>query len=89
MADLNDKASAPELHLDELTGERVSKTELKKRQKQRQKDAEKALRLASRPTPGAKKTNAESEEKELNPNVLNTISKLWAEAADMNRVAIF
>lgn len=68
MADLNDKASAPELHLDELTGERVSKTELKKRQKQRQKDAEKALRLASKPTPVAKKTNAESEEKELNPN---------------------
>ena len=76
MANLNDKASAPELHLDELTGERVSKTELKKRQKQRQKDAEKALKLASRPAPGPKMTNAESEEKDLNPNVLNTISKL-------------
>ncbi|KAH3674173.1 hypothetical protein WICMUC_003414 [Wickerhamomyces mucosus] len=30
------------LHLDEVTGEQVSKSELKKRQKQRQKDAEKA-----------------------------------------------
>jgi lysyl-tRNA synthetase class 2 len=76
MADSNDKAPVPELHLDELTGERVSKTELKKRQKQRQKDAEKALKLASRPAPGPKKTNAESEEKELNPNVLNPISNL-------------
>lgn len=34
------------LHLDEVTGERVSKSELKKRQKQRQKDAEKAEKLA-------------------------------------------
>jgi lysyl-tRNA synthetase class 2 len=68
--------SAPELHLDELTGERVSKTELKKRQKQRQKDAEKALKLASRPAPGPKKTSVESEEKELNPNVLSTMLKL-------------
>lgn len=89
MADLNDKGSALELHLDELTGERVSKTELKKRQKQRQKDAEKALRLASRPAPGPKKTNAESEETELNPNVLNIILKLLAEATDMNCIAIF
>jgi lysyl-tRNA synthetase class 2 len=76
MAELDGKGSAPELHLDELTGERISKTELKKRQKQRQKDAEKALKLASRPVPGPKKTSAESEEKELNPNVLNTMSKL-------------
>ena len=88
MADLNEKASALELYLDEFTGERVSKTELKKRQKQRQKDAEKALKLASRPAPAPKKMNAESEEKELNPNVFNTISKLWVEAADMNCIAI-
>jgi len=76
MADVDDKPSAPELHLDELTGERVSKTELKKRQKQRQKDADKALKLASRPAAAPKKTNAENEEKELNPNVFNPTSKL-------------
>jgi hypothetical protein len=89
MADLNETVSALELYLDEFTGERVSKTELKRRQKQRQKDAEKALKLASRPAPAPKKMNAESEEKELNPNVFNTISKLWVEAADMNCIAIF
>jgi len=89
MADLDDKAAVPELHLDEVTGERVSKTELKKRQKQRQKDAEKALKLASRPAPATKKTNAESEEKELNPNVLTTLPKLWAKAANLNYIAIF
>ncbi len=68
MADSKDQTTAPELHLDEVTGERVSKTELKKRQKQRQKDADKAQRLASRPAPEAKKTSAEAEEKELTPN---------------------
>lgn len=70
-------AQAPEeqlanLHLDEVTGEKVSKSELKKRQKQRQKDAEKAKKAAATPRPAAsaqKKTNAEAEEKELNPNV--------------------
>lgn len=47
------------LHLDEVTGEQVSKSELKKRQKQRQKDAEraeKAKKLAeSKPTDAKKK----------------------------------
>lgn len=75
MADSNDKAATVEFHLDEVTGERVSKTELKKRQKQRQKEADKALKLASRPSPAPKKTSAESEEKELNPHVLNPVSK--------------
>jgi lysyl-tRNA synthetase class 2 len=69
-------AGAPEeqmanLHLDEVTGERVSKSELKKRQKQRMKDEEKKKKeAAAPPKPAApKKTNAEAEEKELNPNV--------------------
>ncbi|KAI1341280.1 lysyl-tRNA synthetase [Xylariaceae sp. FL0016] len=57
------------LHLDEVTGERISKTELKKRQKQRERDAKKAEKAAAAPPkPAAKKTNAEADEKELTPN---------------------
>jgi lysyl-tRNA synthetase, class II len=58
------------LHLDDVTGEMVSKTELKKRQKQRMKDAEKQKKAAAAPPKpvAAKKTNAEADEKELNPN---------------------
>ncbi|KAL6946369.1 lysyl-tRNA synthetase [Hanseniaspora osmophila] len=38
------------LHLDEVTGEKVSKSELKKRIKQRQKEAEKAKKAAANPS---------------------------------------
>jgi lysyl-tRNA synthetase, class II len=68
MADLDNK------HIDDVTGEKVSKTELKKRQKQRQKEAEKAQKLASRPAPAHKKASAETDESELNPNVRPHIS---------------
>ncbi|RDL36970.1 putative lysine-tRNA ligase [Venustampulla echinocandica] len=68
-------ASAPtepmaNLHLDEVTGERVSKSELKKRQKQRQKEEQKREKEAAAPPKpaSAKKTNAEADEKELSPN---------------------
>lgn len=63
-------AAVANLHLDEVTGERVSKSELKKRQKQRQKDEEKAKKAAAAPPKPVKekKSNAEAEEKELNPN---------------------
>ncbi|KAF4543229.1 putative lysyl-trna synthetase protein [Lasiodiplodia theobromae] len=54
------------LLLDEVTGERVSKTELKRRQKQREKEAKKAEKAAAAP-PKAKKEKQESEE-ELTPN---------------------
>ncbi|KAI1039498.1 hypothetical protein LB505_002737 [Fusarium chuoi] len=44
------------LHLDEVTGEKVSKTELKKRQKARQKEEEKKKKAAERgPAPAPKK----------------------------------
>lgn len=62
------------LHLDEVTGERVSKTELKKRQKQRQKqrqkEAEKAAKAAAAPPKASNKPKnaAGEEEKDLNPN---------------------
>ncbi len=54
------------LHLDEVTGERVSKSELKKRQKQRQKEAEKAAKAAAAP-PKTGKPKVPGEE-DLNPN---------------------
>jgi hypothetical protein len=59
------------LLLDEPTGEMVSKSELKKRQKNRQKEEEKAKKAAAAPPKPAtaKKSNAEADEKELNPNV--------------------
>lgn len=59
------------LHLDEVTGERVSKSELKKRQKLRMKEGEKKKKEAAAPPKpaAAKKTNAEADEKDLNPNV--------------------
>lgn len=59
------------LHKDELTGEMVSKSELKRRQKQRQRDALKAEKAAAAPpanqaASGSKKASAEDEE-ELSP----------------------
>ncbi|KAK3349360.1 hypothetical protein B0T25DRAFT_570002 [Lasiosphaeria hispida] len=64
------------LHLDEVTGERISKTELKKRQKQRQKEAEKAAKAAAAPpkaASGKPKNAAGEEEKDLNPNQYHEI----------------
>jgi len=59
------------LHLDEVTGEKISKTELKKRQKARQKEEEKKKKAAERgPAPAPKKAagGAEAAEKDLTPN---------------------
>lgn len=58
------------LHLDEVTGERVSKSELKKRQKQRQVEAKKKEKAAAAPPkPEKKAANTEIDESNLNPNV--------------------
>jgi hypothetical protein len=66
------------LHLDEVTGEKVSKSELKKRQKLRLKEVEKKKKEAAAPPKAAtaKKSNAEADEKELNPNVCLTIAQI-------------
>ncbi|KAF2452896.1 lysyl-tRNA synthetase [Lineolata rhizophorae] len=58
------------LHLDEVTGERVSKTELKRRQKQRDIAAKKAEKAASNASSAAPKKAVSEEEKEqeLTPN---------------------
>ncbi|KAJ1986312.1 lysyl-tRNA synthetase [Coemansia spiralis] len=59
-------------HLDEITGEMVSKSELKRRMKQREKDAKKAAKAATAPPATAKtekvEQNAEAAEEELSPN---------------------
>lgn len=63
------EASMANLLLDEVTGERVSKTELKKRQKLREKEAKKKEKEAAAPPKVEKKTSAEDEEANLTPNV--------------------
>ncbi|PLN81941.1 lysyl-tRNA synthetase [Aspergillus taichungensis] len=62
------EASMANLLLDEVTGERVSKTELKKRQKLREKEAKKKEKEAAAPPKVEKKTSAEDEEANLTPN---------------------
>lgn len=62
-------AAVAKLHLDEVTGEMISKTELKKRQKQREKEAAKKEKAAANPKPQtAGNKSAEAAEKELTPN---------------------
>ncbi|RAL16384.1 lysine--tRNA ligase KRS1 [Aspergillus homomorphus CBS 101889] len=62
------EASLANLILDEVTGEKVSKSELKRRQKQREKEAKKKEREAAAPPKPAKKTSAEDDEANLTPN---------------------
>ena len=67
-----DGSPAPNSILDEATGEYVSKTELKKRQKNRERDAKKAERESTRqapPPPKRKAASQEEDESKLNPNV--------------------
>lgn len=56
------------LLLDDVTGEKVSKSELKRRQKQRAKEAEKKAKAPAQPK-AAKQTSAEDDEANLTPNV--------------------
>ena len=58
----------PNLVLDGVTGERISKTELKKRLKQREAERRKAEKAAAAPPKPIKNVSAEEEEKELTPN---------------------
>ena len=67
-----DGSPQPNSILDEATGEYVSKTELKKRQKQREKDSKKAGREATRqapPPPKRKAATQEEDESKLSANV--------------------
>ena len=73
MADSNPvkeaEASMANLLLDEVTGEKVSKSELKRRQKLREKEAKKKEKEAAAPPKAEKKTSAEDDEANLTPNV--------------------
>jgi len=59
------------LHLDEATGEKVSKSELKKRQKLRAQEEKKQQRAAAAPPKPMpeKKKSTEDDESNLTPNV--------------------
>ena len=73
MADANGSLAqeTANLHLDEVTGEKVSKSELKKRQKARETEKKKAEKAATAPPKTEKKkaVSDEANESELNPNV--------------------
>ena len=57
-------------YLDDVTGEQVSKTELKKRQKQRAIEAKKAAKAAA--TPAKTTTKKKDELADLNPNQISS-----------------
>jgi lysyl-tRNA synthetase, class II len=57
------------LHLDDVTGERVSKSELKRRQKLRAQEEKKQQRAAAAPPNVERKRPAEDDESNLAPNV--------------------
>lgn len=57
------------LQLDEATGEKVSKSELKRRQKLRAQEEKKQQRAAAAPTKVEKKRSAEEYESNLTPSV--------------------
>lgn len=71
MADQQPPAAQPEaaenLHTDPVTGEKISKSELKRRQKQRERDEKKKEKEASLPARPQKEKKDDVEE--LNPNV--------------------
>uniref|UniRef100_A0A0B7KCR4 Lysine--tRNA ligase n=1 Tax=Bionectria ochroleuca TaxID=29856 RepID=A0A0B7KCR4_BIOOC len=56
------------LHLDDVTGEMVSKTELKKRNKAREREAAKKQKEAAKGPAQESKKSAEAKEKDLSPN---------------------
>lgn len=74
---VNDMVTSDDgLHLDEATGERVSKSELKKRDKLRKRDAEKAAKVAANPPRAPVKSKvdgADANVEELNPNEFHRI----------------
>ncbi|KAJ1751617.1 lysyl-tRNA synthetase [Coemansia sp. RSA 1821] len=63
----NEQPNEVNRQLDPVTGEYVSKTELKRRNKQREKEAKKAAKPAP-PAPKAGKASAKDNEEELSPN---------------------
>lgn len=69
-------ASDDGLHLDTVTGERVSKSEIKRREKKRKQEAEKVAKNAAKPPRApvkAKVDGADAQGEELNPNEFHKI----------------
>ncbi|QKX58634.1 uncharacterized protein TRUGW13939_05759 [Talaromyces rugulosus] len=62
------EAALSNLILDEVTGEKVSKSEYKRRQKNREKDAKKKEKEAAAPPKTEKQKSTEDEESDLAPN---------------------
>lgn len=72
------EAGVANLILDEVTGEKVSKSEFKRRQKNREKEAKKKEKEAAAPAKPQqeKQKSAEDEESNLTPNVRAVVSPL-------------
>ncbi|KAH8107654.1 lysyl-tRNA synthetase [Cristinia sonorae] len=68
MASEQPAPAAAGTHLDEVTGEMISKTELKRRKAQREKEAKKAEKAAAAPPKPAAAKAAAANEDDLNPN---------------------
>lgn len=72
MADEAPSEEVKNLQLDDVTGEMVSKTELKKRKKAREQAEKKAAKASAappKPAAKAKGPSAEDQEKDLDPRV--------------------
>jgi lysyl-tRNA synthetase class 2 len=77
------------LHLDEVTGEMISKTEKKKRDKQRAKEADKAAKAANAPPKAASKPkNSAGEEEDLNPNQYHEIRSRAVNERTFSRLTV-
>ncbi|CAO3588170.1 unnamed protein product [Absidia cylindrospora] len=63
-----DAVNEKNLQKDPITGEIISKSEMKRRTKQREKEAAKAAKAATAPAKEEKPKNAEEGEEDLNPN---------------------
>ncbi|KAF7730002.1 lysyl-tRNA synthetase [Apophysomyces ossiformis] len=69
MSEIEASINKENLQQDPVTGEMISKSELKRRTKQREKEAAKAAKAAAKPAAaGTKPKSAEDNEEELNPN---------------------
>ena len=94
MADEKPAAQAPAAaegsenqHTDPVTGEKISKSELKRREKQREREkkkAEKEAAMPARPKAEGKKTDVE----ELNPNVRMVTSEVTCVPGFLHESAI-
>lgn len=82
-ATAEESKDAPKLYLDDVTGEMVSKNELKTRQKLRKKEAEKAAKDAKKAEEAAKKGESGGKQKvveEVDPTKYTENRKNWIQA---------